>query len=644
MLKLKGIIWLPECSTKDGLTSASSFLLRTAQKEYHLSSVAQNPSADLLSWRNTLDFVIEESQQYANDPVMCGWLMKKGEKGHTYQNWKRRWFILLGNCLFYYEDRNEQLEKRKLGVSVEHLKGFIELSQITNIGDLSSDEYGFQFTVTVNNDKSYIFATKSYDDKISWMTTLRERIEKHEHVALNSCSVETLVKSGELKRLISIKQSVTNYFVLTSVNLRVYSSKPDLNTLPENWAKGLTSCIPLLGCSIQSSEDSDEWDLKPNEMAIIELQGHAYVLETASVQERSDWVVALKTTSRALAKAVVQAGETIRLTCSASDKNGLHAGYTIMTINKEQLELRYLMIKKLVTIPFSRLKMVFLQPGFMFCLKYMQDDKAKQLKMKCANAGGIFDAVEAIFDLAGASDRLQRLSSPAVSSRALAHPSVSQKDALDAVASGSNKSKKNTRESILLAHINDDAEATQAALQSGGFSDLHDEAAPPSKKTKKKPLKTSGGKSADSPAKSRGESSPSTLEKSSSPRDSDSGSPSRSKPKSGASKKTTAATTTAPATSSEPVPETKEEAPKRPNPPIVEEKPQEPTPTEPKTPKDEESSVSVLSASTSTDKPQTPVESHPMEPSSPNNTALYSSSSSERDSEEHDDSSSSEDQ
>lgn len=507
-LKLKGIVYLPGCKTKDNPKSADTFILSGARKEYVLSSVSENPTADILSWRNSLDYAIEQSDLWKEENVVTGWLMKKGGKGHTYQNWKRRWFILRGNIVFYYEDKDDELEESAM-VKMEKLKGFIEVSMITDIDtDLTSDGNGFQFIVTVNNDKSYIFATKSMDEKNMWVSALRERIEKFSknslQVSLNTCSLETFVKSGELKRHISIKRSTHNYFVLTNINLRVYVAKPDLATISENWGKGMVACIPLLGCSIQCSEDSDEWDLKQNEMAIIEIQGHAYVLETQSVQERIDWVTALKTSARNLAKQVVGAGETIRLTCNASDKNDHNAGYTILTIDSSKITLKYLMLKKVVVIPFDKLKLVFLQPGFLFCLKYVQGEKAKQLKMKCGNANGIFEAVEAIFELVGANnpDRLQRHSA-----KALAHPSLSGAEVAAATSSGksdtgsgkgsgkkANVPRKLTKELILTQRQSDDAALTSAAAAASipgaaipSFSDFHYESAPtPSKKHGKK--------------------------------------------------------------------------------------------------------------------------------------------------------------
>lgn len=544
MLKLKGIIYLPACKTKDNPKATDTFILSSAKKEYVLSSLSANPTADILSWRNSLDFAIEQSQQYVADPVISGWLMKKGGKGHTYQNWKKRWFVLRGTCMFYYEDKEEEMEKRGWA-SMEKLKGFIEISRITDIdaddgagdgiydrtkgGDelvlggsggfgatdkttqsgpsSSISSYPNAFEVTVNNDKSYFFASKSYDEKLNWISALRTRIQRLAsnalQMSLNTCNGEQYVRSGEMKRHVDAKRAKSNFFVLTNLNLRVYATKPDLANLSASWGKGMIACVPLLGCSVHSSDDSDEWDLKPNELALIEIQGHAYVLETMNAAERAEWVAALKAQARLLAKSVVSAGETIRLTCNASDKNDHNAGYTILNVNRDQLQLKYLMLKKIVVIPFDRLKLVYVLPGFLFCLKYMQGSKAKQLKMKCGNANGIFDAVEAIFELhaVGAHSGDPSTSSPSSSTpnhgtpsiemnrqrneKLLYHPSV----AINEIEAHTNmqhsgRTQRMTRELLFNQRESEEEAANLAAVNStvvsSSFSDFHYMAAPSS--------------------------------------------------------------------------------------------------------------------------------------------------------------------
>ena len=141
-------------------------------------------------------------------------------------------------------------------------------------------------------------------------------------------------------------------------------------------------------------------------------------------------------------------------------------------------------------IPFSKLKLVFLQPGFLFCLKYLQGEKAKQLKMKCGNASGIFDAVEAIFELvgSGATEMKRHSDGP---SRALAHSSVTGAELMENMQAGTKESagkkpRKLTKEMILMQRQTEDELATQAAL-AGSFQDFHYDAAPTP--SKKKPLR-----------------------------------------------------------------------------------------------------------------------------------------------------------
>lgn len=394
MQHLKGIIYLLGCETKDN-EKPGSFILKSPHKEYILISVAENPSADILSWRNSLDYAIYQTGIIKDSDIFESWLQKKGGLGHTYQNWKNRYFVLKGNLLLYYSDQTKSVGMKKL-------KGFIEVSQITDLDEMS-DGNSNHFSITVNNDKSYILAAKEAETKTKWVSEIRQRIRMIGKLSFQSNSSifsnETIIKTGKLIRNIDLKKRKENWFVLTNINLRVYSSKTDSITLPHNWGKGMDECIPLLGCTVQYMDGSEETQyISGTEMAVIDIQGHAYLLESETSAELLEWVKAIKEKSRSLAKQIISAGDTIRLTCSAFDKNNISAGYTIMTLDKTKMTLKYLMLKKDVVIPFSQLKLVYLQQTYLFCLKYIQGDKAKQLKMKCRNAIGIFDTVEAIFE------------------------------------------------------------------------------------------------------------------------------------------------------------------------------------------------------------------------------------------------------
>lgn len=394
---MKGIIYLADCSTKDNPSRPGTFILKSPFKEYILISLSETPHEDITSWRNCIDNVIENSKLFKDTEVIEGWFQKKGGIGHQYKNWKNRYFILKGNLLLYYSEHTRSIDIRKL-------KGFIELSQITDIeDDVSSDSNGFQFVITINNDKSYILSTKNFEHKKRWVNCLRDRISMIEKLQLptsfNTLNNEHIIKSGKLQRSVDLKKKKENLFVLTNVYLRVYSSKVDVSTVQNNWSKGIIDCIPLIGCTIQYRDENEETHyLSPNQMALIDVQGNAYLLESKDTNELMDWAKSIKMQVRNLTKHIIEAGEVIRLTCKAYDKNNVNAGYTIMTIDESNLTLKYLMLNKEVIIPFSSLKLVYVQQTFLFCLKYVHGNKAKQLKMKCRNAIGIFDTVDAVFE------------------------------------------------------------------------------------------------------------------------------------------------------------------------------------------------------------------------------------------------------
>uniref|UniRef100_A0A8C5QJA1 Sesquipedalian n=1 Tax=Leptobrachium leishanense TaxID=445787 RepID=A0A8C5QJA1_9ANUR len=87
-----------------------------------------------------------------------GYLNKRGEQNTAY---KKRWFVLKGNLLFYFEDRES---KEPVGVIV--LEGYtVELCQ-------SSEEYAFAITFNGAGSRTYILAAESPDEMESWVKAL----------------------------------------------------------------------------------------------------------------------------------------------------------------------------------------------------------------------------------------------------------------------------------------------------------------------------------------------------------------------------------------------------------------------------------------------------------------------------------------
>jgi len=81
-----------------------------------------------------------------------GWLNKRGEVNRGYQ---RRWFVLKGNILFYFDRRGD---KEPLGMIV--LEGCtIELTE-------DEEQFGFKIVFHGPNNRSYALAAESQVNKL----------------------------------------------------------------------------------------------------------------------------------------------------------------------------------------------------------------------------------------------------------------------------------------------------------------------------------------------------------------------------------------------------------------------------------------------------------------------------------------------
>lgn len=87
-----------------------------------------------------------------------GWLNKRGELNKSYQ---RRWFVLKGNLLFYFEKRDD---KEPLGLII--LEGCtIELAE-------DNEQYCFQIKFHGPNNRTYFLSTESQSNMEQWMKAL----------------------------------------------------------------------------------------------------------------------------------------------------------------------------------------------------------------------------------------------------------------------------------------------------------------------------------------------------------------------------------------------------------------------------------------------------------------------------------------
>lgn len=87
-----------------------------------------------------------------------GWLNKRGEVN---KSWQRRWFVLKGNLLFYFERKGDQ---EPLGMII--LEGCtVELAE-------EGEQYCFQIIFHGPNNRTYYLSTESQGNMEQWMKAL----------------------------------------------------------------------------------------------------------------------------------------------------------------------------------------------------------------------------------------------------------------------------------------------------------------------------------------------------------------------------------------------------------------------------------------------------------------------------------------
>ncbi|EDV29367.1 uncharacterized protein TRIADDRAFT_17632, partial [Trichoplax adhaerens] len=86
-----------------------------------------------------------------------GFLYKKGEINRSLQ---RRWFVLTGNLLFYFE---KQYSREPIGVVV--LEGYVVSRDPNNT-------YGFLLCFAGENTRTWTFSAENREDMESWMQAL----------------------------------------------------------------------------------------------------------------------------------------------------------------------------------------------------------------------------------------------------------------------------------------------------------------------------------------------------------------------------------------------------------------------------------------------------------------------------------------
>ncbi|XP_071487124.1 uncharacterized protein [Diadema antillarum] len=95
-----------------------------------------------------------------NSPVdKTGFLLKKAD---NHRNFQKRWFVLKGNLLFYYDKEGD---KEPQGVII------LESCRV-ELADLEDCLYCFQISFSVKDSRTYVMAATSQEEMESWMKVL----------------------------------------------------------------------------------------------------------------------------------------------------------------------------------------------------------------------------------------------------------------------------------------------------------------------------------------------------------------------------------------------------------------------------------------------------------------------------------------
>ncbi|XP_018413823.1 PREDICTED: sesquipedalian-1 [Nanorana parkeri] len=144
----------------------------------------------------------------------CGFLYKKGERNASYH---RRWFVLKGNMLFYYDGEDS---KEPLGVII--LEGCrVELYE-------STEEFAFAIKFGYAKSRAYVLAADNQSTMESWVKALSRANFEYIRLVVNELQ-EQLVEIKKSQRSISGTRDTTE---LNPSSHRDCPAVPDIQDRP----------------------------------------------------------------------------------------------------------------------------------------------------------------------------------------------------------------------------------------------------------------------------------------------------------------------------------------------------------------------------------------------------------------------------
>lgn len=125
---------------------------------------------------------------------MSGWLKKQGGRVKT---WKKRWFVLVGNCLYYFTQPDDRdplgiipLENLEVRVTNERRFAFEifagELAGAERIKAVKSTSGSG--LIKAHHDR-YLLAASSQEELDAWLKVIQPKIVRHELTIAVSCDV-----------------------------------------------------------------------------------------------------------------------------------------------------------------------------------------------------------------------------------------------------------------------------------------------------------------------------------------------------------------------------------------------------------------------------------------------------------------------
>ncbi|XP_053577359.1 sesquipedalian-2 [Bombina bombina] len=155
-----------------------------------------------------------------------GYLYKRGQWNVAYQ---KRWFVLKGNLLFYFEERQS---REPVGVVI--LEGYtVELCQ-------SEEEFAFAVRFDVQDSRSYILAAESQEDMESWVKALSRasfdymrlvvRELERELEVMQKCRVRKTKGRQVVRARTTARVKWDNFKILDSNNGFIYPENSSMDT------------------------------------------------------------------------------------------------------------------------------------------------------------------------------------------------------------------------------------------------------------------------------------------------------------------------------------------------------------------------------------------------------------------------------